>query len=597
MNILNEIKTTLENNDKYVVLKNDIKYLDKSKIKMDILQNDKYLIKKLADNENIKKYFFISIDNNTTVFNKDEFIKILNMKELDSSYTSFKNKIFLADENGDSIIDKDKVVLSFPYKDCILEGGMEKVSYNKSGAQTEKCEELFYNNCIAVDECDMLLKPKVLNKVERYEKNKKDKNVEVYNDENLVIAGNNLMAISSLLDKYENKIKLIYIDPPFNTGSDEFGYNDHFNRSTWLTFMKNRLEIAKKLLSQEGAIYVHLDYNQVHYAKVLLDEIFGEDNFQREIIWRIGWLSGHKDNVDNWIRNHDTILYYSKDKNNIFFNKNYITNENFKRLLNIEAEKKLKKQLFDLKIKKNKASEIIKSINNSNRIEDYPIEDTWNCNEYDDLNSIAIVSYAGETVSKLLKNKDYKVKGQKPEKLIERIILAHTKPNDIVLDFFGGSGTTACAAMKCGRKFIICEQIGKHLDIMVQRLNKIIQGDKTGISKKHNWKGGGSFIYCELAKNNKNYIELIQQSKSDKELNDIYNKILETKYISQKVKISVVIEKKKTFDELTIKEKKDFLIKLLDMNQLYVNLDDMDDEEFKISKSDKLFNKSFYGLE
>ena len=132
---------------------------------------------------------------------------------------------------------------------------------------------------------------------------------------------------------------------------------------------------------------------------------------------------------------------------------------------------------------------------------------------------------------------------------------------------------------------------------MVRRLNKVLQGEQTGISKKHNWKGGGSFIYCELAKNNKNYMDLIKQSKNDKELKDIYNKILETKYINQKVKISNVIENKKLFDGLTIKEKKDFLEELLDKNQLYVNLDDMDDEEFKISKSDKLFNKSFYGLE
>ena len=123
---------------------------------------------------------------------------------------------------------------------------------------------------------------------------------------------------------------MIYIDPPYNTGSDSFGYNDKFNRSAWLTFMKNRLEIAKRLLSVDGAIYVQLDYHQAHYAKVLMDEIFGEDNFQREIIWRIGWLSGYKTMDNNWIRNHDTILFYSKNSENCKFIKHYIPKEEFK---------------------------------------------------------------------------------------------------------------------------------------------------------------------------------------------------------------------------------------------------------------------------
>lgn len=220
-----------------------------------------------------------------------------------------------------------------------------------------------------------------------------------------------------------------YIDPPYNTGSDTFGYNDKFNRSSWLTFMKNRLEIAKKLLSEDGAIYVQLDYHQAHYAKILMDEIFGEENFQREIIWRIGWLSGYKTIEKNWIRNHDTILFYSKNNNSLSFNKYYIPCEEFKDIAKSNAER-------------------------------YPIEDVWNGNEYDDLNSIAIVSFAGETVSKLL-NPDDEVKGQKSEKLIERIIKAHTDENDIVLDFFGGTGTTAAVAHKMKRRYILCEQLDK----------------------------------------------------------------------------------------------------------------------------------------
>ena len=182
-----------------------------------------------------------------------------------------------------------------------------------------------------------------------------------------------------------------------------------------------------------------------------MDEIFGRDNFQREIIWRIGWLSGYKTKDNNWIRNHDTILFYSKDHSRLQFIKNYIPKEAFKKIANTNAER-------------------------------YPIEDVWNGNEYDDLNSIAIVSFSGETVSKML-NPDDEVKGQKSEKLIERIIAAHTKENDIVLDFFGGTGTTAAVAMKMGRRFIICEQLDKHVDIMQRRLKEVIKGEQSGISK------------------------------------------------------------------------------------------------------------------
>lgn len=142
--------------------------------------------------------------------------------------------------------------------------------------------------------------------------------------DNLIIKGNNLLALHSLKKRFAGKVKLIYINPPYNTGGedDSFKYNDSFNHSAWLTFIRNRLEIAKNLLDKNGAIYVQLDYNEVHYCKILMDEIFGRENFQREIIWRIGWVSGYKSADKNWIRNHDTILFYSRDKNNLSFYKN-----------------------------------------------------------------------------------------------------------------------------------------------------------------------------------------------------------------------------------------------------------------------------------
>lgn len=516
---------------------------------------DPSLIKVLLSNETTKKLFFTEIDG-VLVFDKVGFGWVINNKEfLPDSFTRYKNKIGLINNNGEFLSSSDNVVLSFPYKDCVLEGGQTK--------EDQKRDEIFYNETLAPDEVDRLLYPKVFTNAKRYTQNGIKENVIFDENDNLIIKGNNLLTIASLLKKYEGKIKLIYIDPPYNTGSDTFGYNDKFNRSSWLTFMKNRLEIAKKLLSEDGAIYVQLDYHQAHYAKILMDEIFGEENFQREIIWRIGWLSGYKTIEKNWIRNHDTILFYSKNNNSLSFNKYYIPREEFKDIAKSNAER-------------------------------YPIEDVWNGNEYDDLNSIAIVSFAGETVSKLL-NPDDEVKGQKSEKLIERIIKAHTDENDIVLDFFGGTGTTAAVAHKMKRRYILCEQLDKHVDIILRRMKKVIAGEQSGISKRNNWHGGGSFVYFELAKLNQNYVDKIESATTDAELVALLAEIIDTDFISCKVNPAEIKENAKSFEELSIEDKKKFLMELLDKNQLYVNYCDIDDENYHISEEDKTFTKSFYG--
>ena len=518
------------------------------------MQMDENLIHLLISNDDTKARFFKEVDN-ILVFDKVGFAWVINNREfLPDSYTRFKNKIGIVDENGEMVSTSGKVELVFPYKDCVLEGGQTK--------EDQKRSEVFYNETLAPDEVDRLLDPKVMTGAKKYSLGEEDDILKISEDDNLVIKGNNLLAISSLLKIYEGRIKLIYIDPPYDTGNDSFSYNDSFNRSTWLTFMKNRLEIAYKLLAPEGAIYVQLDYHQVHYAKVLMDEIFGEDNFQREIIWRIGWLSGYKTKDNNWIRNHDTILFYSKDPKRLTFYKHYIQKDEFKSIANSNAER-------------------------------YPIEDVWNGNEYDDLNSIAIVSFSGETVSKML-NPDDEVKGQKSEKLIERIIKAHTMPGDIVLDFFGGTGTTAAVAMKMGRRFVLCEQLDKHIDIIVRRLQKVIGGEQSGISKKYDWHGGGSFVYCELAKLNQRFVDEIQSADDIDTLKDIYQRMVKSGFISCKVNPSDIDAAVTDYDSLSLEDQKRFLMELLDKNLLYVNYCDMDDEDFGISGEDKAFTRSFY---
>ena len=515
-NIYTKVAELLMSNEKYV--SDDGKIL-KSSVYADTMTMNSDLIKLLINDEEVKNYFFTNV-NDCYVFDKQGFAWFIESKEfLPNSYTIYTNKIGLTSENK-FISNENNVVLDFPYKDCVLNGGQTK--------EDQKRNEVFFNNVIAASEITRMLQPKILCNSRRYSKDKVEDNVTIQDTDNLLIKGNNLIAIASLLPKYEGKIKLIYIDPPYNTGSDTFSYNDSFNRSTWLTFIKNRLEIAKRLLADDGAIYVQLDYHQVHYAKVLMDEIFGENNFQREIIWRIGWLSGYKTSDKNWIRNHDTILFYSKNDASMKanFNKEYLKNEEFKEYID---ESKLFTKLKDFNLSKNDAKKIAKFINHDNRPDKYPIEDVWNGNEYDDLNSIAIVSYSKETVSKMLDPED-EVKGQKSEKLIERIINAHTKEGDIVLDFFGGTCTTGAVAHKMKRKYIICEQLDKHLNIGIRRLQKVIDGEQSGISKKNNWKGGGSFVYCELKENNQELVnEIIKATKDN--INTIKKKIYDDERI------------------------------------------------------------------
>ena len=304
----------------------------------------------------------------------------------------------------------------------------------------------------------------------------KEKSVNFDNTQNIYIEGDNLEALKILQESYLNKVKCIYIDPPYNTGND-FIYNDNYSKSEkeelissgrmdndgniltskdinndsngrfhsdWLTMMYSRLKLAKNLLREDGAIFISIDYHEVANLKKIMDEIFGENNFQREIIWRMGWISGYKTAIPNFIRNHDTILFYSKNKDKMDFKKIYIENKDFKPL--VKKEVNLTAKMNELGLNMNQQSDLLKFINYDNRPEKYAIEDTWNSNEYDDLNSIAIVSYSGEKVSKIL-NIEEDFKGQKSIKMLTRIIQSITNENDIVMDFFAGTSSTAHAVM------------------------------------------------------------------------------------------------------------------------------------------------------
>ena len=279
---------------------------------------DKDLLDALFNNKDSKNKFFIQVGD-SHVFKYNEFRFYLEENQVNNSFTQYANKIGLASQ-GEHLSDSTDYVLDWPYKDCVLEGGMsseedadtfieKKVEttpgkMDKSGnvispEKTEvtfsqakrKREEIFYNNIIADKEIDRLLDKKALKNFTRYTAKGEEAVKEIKRDEdgtikeNLLIKGNNLLALHSLKEQFAGKVKLIYIDPPYNTGNDGFAYNDRFNHSTWLTFMKNRLEIAKEFLREDGVIIVHIDDNEQASLKYLMDETFGRENFVETFIW------------------------------------------------------------------------------------------------------------------------------------------------------------------------------------------------------------------------------------------------------------------------------------------------------------------------
>jgi adenine-specific DNA-methyltransferase len=232
---------------------------------------DHDLIKLLLSDKEIKAKFFEEIAVHW-VFNVNTFIDYISQKNfLDNSYTRFRNRIGLTID-GKYLRERGDVALVWPYKDTVLEGGQTK--------EEEKRDEIFFNEVLAEDEINRLLAQKVLTNFVRYTTKGKQPVKEFKRDaegiirENLILNGNNLLTLHTLRRLFRGQVKVIYIDPPYNTGSDSFGYNDSFNHSTWLTFMKNRLEVAKEFLRPDGIIFVQCDDNEQAYLKILMDSIF-----------------------------------------------------------------------------------------------------------------------------------------------------------------------------------------------------------------------------------------------------------------------------------------------------------------------------------
>lgn len=547
--------------------------LDIPKILEAIEKIDIELIKILKDDENAKKDFFTQIDD-IYILNQNRLIEFFSLNDYmrNGSYTAYTNKIGLIKK--DSFIKKfDDVVLAFPHKDCVLEGGQSK--------DDDKKKEVFYNEILSSDEIDRLFEPKVLTNIKKYSKNGVEENCEIKNDDNLIIKGNNLLTLHSLKKKFGGKVKLIYIDPPYNTGSDSFGYNDNFNHSTWLTFMKNRLEVASEFLSDNGVIYINLDDNESHYCKVICDEIFNRKNFVANIIWQKKYSPS---NDSKWFSdNHDHILVFAKNK--LSFKPNLLprTEEMNKRYTNPDNDLRGDWKPGGFSVKTYSKDYDYPITTPSGKVVYPPKGSCWQTSEENyfkklDDNRIyfgkngdskpQIKQFLSEVQQGIVAKTiwlhdevghnqvsrseivklfgDFSFSTPKPEALLKRIIELSTNENDLIMDFHLGSATTCAVAHKMNRRYIGIEQMDYIEDVAVERLKKVIDGEQGGISKAVNWQNGGSFVYAEL-----------------KQIDDF----------------------------------RDCEIGALNRNMQYLPISEIEDESYKISKEEIAINKAFYGIE
>lgn len=647
MKFLDELEKVLSSDKRFI---GEDDQIIKTKVSDAARSNDGKLLKSLLGNELLKGVFFTKVDD-IYVFDKNKFVWVLESKEfLPDSYTMYKNKIGLVDANNNMISKRQDVSLVWPYKDCVLEGGQTK--------EDQKRDEIFYNETLAPDQVNRLLAPKVLGNAKRYTKDGVEEDIEFNEDNNLIIKGNNLLALSSLLERYEGQVKCIYIDPPYNTGSDGFGYNDSFNYSSWLTFMKNRLIIAKKLLSNDGLIFISIDSSRQNsngivgtsglpYLNVLLDEIFDRENFIGHLHWKKKKQPSFLSRVAGIM---ESILVYSKDEKNVDKLQIGSQSDSTKRVDNASNKISVMKIKSGIKymgeentiikkgLYKNKtmSTEFLDDviIKNGRVINDFTAkakyrnsqeEITRFCNE-DLLYITANNSFrrykseeekkAGKTISDLLldwgQNQDATNElrklfdisddgkafdNPKPELLLSNILLSCTEEEDIILDFFMGSGTTAAVAHKMGRRYIGIEQMDYINTVSVPRLEKVIDGEQGGISKSVNWQGGGSFVYCELLEDNENLVNELEDAKDSKAVKEILNKAIDNGKLIPSVLPSDLKNTEEEFNNLSLDEQKNLVMELLNKNKLYVNLSDMNDQDYGVSEADKKFTRSFYSKE
>ena len=614
--------------------------LNKNKLSELARKYDSELLELLMSDEDVKNHFFSNIQDGVLVFKKDIFLQFLNNKEfLPDSFTAYKTKIGLAKENGPYLSENNKVVLNFPYKDCVLEGGQTK--------EDSKRQEVFFNEILAPTEITRLLDDNVLTNFKRYDKNGKQEVMDLNENDNLIIKGNNLIALHSLKKRFEGKVKVIYIDVPYyfkKNIENAFQYNSNFKLSTWLVFLKNRLEIAKKLLSEKGSIWIHTGEDGMHYLKVLGDSIFGQNNFVGTLPRKI--RDGKSDVPFNFSQDFDWILVYTRgnEKQSVVgrnIERKYYTTPDFPnspwRMADLTTQRTVverpnsdfdminpktgkvypvnpkrswavTKETFDSWYEKGGIGfpddyDFMKGERPFRRI--FKEEDLQNQKPSYVSSDILLRDFIAAILTKT-KNKDGNdeitnlftrddFSYAKPENLIKSILEITTNERDIILDFFLGSGTTAAVAHKMNRQYIGIEQMDYIETVAVERLKKVISGEQGGISKDVDWQGGGSFVYCELKNDAQEFKSKIQEAGSTEELTELLKLAKQSSFLSYRIDPKKLRENE--FKQLSLAEQKQILLEIIDNNNLYVNYSDIDDISNGISDADKKLNREFYGGE
>jgi adenine-specific DNA-methyltransferase len=621
-NLLNDLTKLL---DDYGEFTDENGNLLKNKVVEYALKLDSGLLRLLLKSKTIKKHFFTEVDG-LLVFDKIKFQAFVSNKEfLPDSYTAFKNKIGLVDEKGDFLASSGNVTLAWPYKDCILEGGQTK--------EDQQRNEIFWNETLAPDEIYRLFTPKVIVNWKRTDSKGEhilSGNEKIdFDKENFIIKGNNLLALHSIYKRFAEKVKLIYIDPPYNTGKDSFKYNDKFNHSTWLSFMKNRLEIAKTFLRNDGVIFVSTDDGEFAHLKVLMDELFLEENFLGDIIWN-STKSVTNTAIVSVSHTHNLVYFRNKD----YFVKNreeFRLSEDGQGFSNPDNDPRGPWKADPFQVGGWRPNQQYSITNPITGVKYKPNKGcSWknDFTKFQELlkdNRIVFGSsgesgpqrkrflYEAEERGKVVKTiwddvgattngtqhlnalfGEHLFDNPKPETFIQRILELSTKPEDMVLDFFAGSGTTGATAHKMNRRYILIEQMDYIHDLPEARLKKVIKGEQGGISKSTNWKGGGSFIYCELMEWNEAWMTKIQKARTTVELKAIWKDMSKNAYLNYCVNAEAINENISDFEELSLKEQKQFLVETLDKNCLYVDYSEIKDRDYKVSETDKKLNVIFY---
>ena len=635
MTFLKELESVLKSDERFISQDGQ---LLKPRVRDAVNQLDTNLIRSLVASPLLKGHFFKDVDG-ITIFDQGKFMWVVSSREfLPDSYTIYRNKIGLSTNDRDLISASSEVTLVWPYKDCVLEGSQD--------TEDEKRDEIFFNETLAPDEVDRLLAPKALSNATRYSVQGEERVSGFDENENLLIKGNNLLALSSLLERYEGQVKCIYIDPPYNTGGDSFSYNDSFNHSTWLTFMRNRLGFARKLLRQDGIIYVHCDDNEQAYLKVLMDQMFGRENFIASAPRKTG--AGAAANRADYVlrRPYDFILIYGKEKLQVQFtkinkgNKSYPHKDEYGsyslgslQATGSDAYRENRPNLYypiyadaagvlSLERRADSVQTILPDHVNGREgrwmwkrekfLEDKdrylvlegkkirrkvyldPSEDQsilQNDKAFFD-ESIYRNAVGTTDLNELLGRGVFS--NPKPEALIAKLLDLATSPGDLVLDFFLGSGTTAAVAHKMGRRYIGVEQMDYISSVTIPRLQKVIDGEQGGVSKAFDWKGGGSFVFVELAEQSEQLMSELRDATTADEVQSVLDRATQRGLLRPSVLPDELAASVSEFAELSFDDQKMTVAELVDKNRLYVNASEVEDADLGLSEADVAFTKSFY---